>query len=357
MKLALLALSLVASTSAFQIAKPLPSRIPTTGLRSTVEESSPSIDVSTTLAKTELLETAKSLHDEFGCLIIDSKAQEKLREAVEKLEGVTEPPTESAGLIGNWTLLCSTASASLQNGPLDKINGIDTSKLPFFNEGPLKEIRDTINKSLKVQQVIKAETTPGVIDRVDHVLQYVPPSTLADFVAGIPDTLKNLNINPLQVSQSKVILVHKAETDKDSPSVNTKLSLSSIIGRCSSSFLFLVLCSSAMANSSVVILCSVNVAGKSQVLDPNGADIVGINVPFGEFLNAGAFETTYMDDKIRVSRSKVGIVDQLRVFLKSDLEATAADFATEEEEKDDEITDVDIIVDTTEGDDVSPSDY
>jgi hypothetical protein len=231
MKLAIVALSLLTSANAFQIAKPLQSRTPLVSLRSTVDGGiSPSIDVSRTIAKTELLETAQSLNDKFGCLIIDSKAQEQLREAVEKLEAVTEPPSASKDLIGNWTLLCSTASASLQNGPLDKINGIDTSKLPFFNEGPLKEIRDRLNKSLKVQQVIKAEVTPGIIDRVDHVLQYAPPDTLSAFIENIPDTLKNLNINPLQVIQSKVSLVHKAEVESISPVINTKLSLSSIIG-------------------------------------------------------------------------------------------------------------------------------
>lgn len=110
-----------------------------------------------------------------------------------------------------------------------------------------------------------------------------------------------------------------------------------------------------------------NVAGKSQVLDPAGADIVGVNVPFGEFLNAGSFETTYMDDRIRISRSKVGIVDQLRVFLKSELQATAD--VKEIKAVQDDIQDVDAVVDkewteaddvSVEGDDVddvSPSDY
>ncbi len=229
MKLASLSL-LIGSTTAFHVGRPFFFRPSSVILRSTVgEDASKSIDVSTTLAKVELLETARSLYDEFGCLIIDSKAQDKLRSAVEKLEAITEPPSGSAELIGNWTLLCSTASASLQNGPLDKINGIDTSKIPFFNEGPIKYIRDTLNKSLKVQQVIRAETTPGIINRVDHVLQYVPPDTLSEFLENIPDNLKSLNINPLQVSQSKVILVHKAEVESINP-LNTKLSLSSIIG-------------------------------------------------------------------------------------------------------------------------------
>lgn len=69
-----------------------------------------------------------------------------------------------------------------------------------------------------------------------------------------------------------------------------------------------------MARSPIL---SVNVAGKSQILDPAGADILGVNIPFGEFLNSGAFDTTYLDNALRVSRSRVGVVEQLRVFVRS----------------------------------------
>ena len=60
-----------------------------------------------------------------------------------------------------------------------------------------------------------------------------------------------------------------------------------------------------------------NVAGESKNLEPNGEDVLGINLPFGELLNAGSFDTTFLDDSMRISRSKTGPVDQLRVFVKT----------------------------------------
>jgi hypothetical protein len=277
--------AILGSVSAFHVA-PGTSRVMAPPLYSTVG------DVSVSVAKTELLETARSLNDEYGCLLIDSGAQDKLRAAVEKLEMVTDPPTETDELLGEWTLLCATASATLQGGPLEKIAGIDTSKIPFYNESPMKKIRNTLNKSVKVEQVIKSVDSDG-IDRVDHVIEYFPPDTLSAFLDSLPDAIKNLSINPLQVTDSKVVLIHKAQVESTDPVIKTKLSLKSVV---------------------------VNVAGKSQVLSPEGADVLGVNVPFGDFLNTGSFETTYMDDKLRISRSKVGIVDQLRVFIRSDLQ-------------------------------------
>jgi len=190
--------------------------------------------------RVELLDTAESLNKEFGCLLVDSKAQERLREAVEKLESVADPPTSSAGLIGTWTLLCSTASISLQEGSTNTFGlGIELSKLPFWKEGPLKTVRDTLNKALSVQQVVKTSSTTTediIIDRIDHVIQYSPPGMLSAFLDdttapfSIPDAVKNFNINPLEVTKSKVILVHKANVESVTPKFETQLSLSSIIG-------------------------------------------------------------------------------------------------------------------------------
>lgn len=237
----------------------------------------------------DVLDVAKSLKSEFGPLIIDSKAQEKLKSVVSELEKNADPPIDTNGMIGDWTLLCSTAST-------EKFMGIDTSSLPFFNADFVKDIRGTLNKSLMVQQKIKGDS--GAISRIDHVIQYMPPNELSAFSSAIPDALKSLNINPLEVTNQQVILVHKAEVESKIPFIKTKLALESVI---------------------------LNVAGKSQYLQPDGADLLGVNVPFGEFLNSGSFETTYLDDTLRISRSKVGMVDQLRVFVRAPTVAEVVD--------------------------------
>ncbi|KAG7366351.1 plastid lipid-associated PAP/fibrillin family protein [Nitzschia inconspicua] len=280
------------------------------------------LDMSVAIAKEELLELVEDLKATYGILLIDKKAQDSFKEAVEKLEEVSEPPTDTTLLTGNWTLLCSTTTTK------QGISGIDTSKLPFFNEGPLKDIRDTINQSLKVEQKIKAGEFSDGVDAIDHVIDYKPPNKLSNvlksFPANIPDAIKDLNINPLQVSESKVVLKHKAEIESVIPVIKTKLVLQSIV---------------------------LNVAGKSQILDPSGADVLGVNIPFGEYLNAGSFDTTFLDDTVRISRSKVGPVDQIRVFIKSEV-ADVLTRSIDDDVDDDELAeDVDTTVDAEFEDD------
>lgn len=240
------------------------------------------------LAKEKLVATAKRLKSENGIFIAGTQDKRELESAVAELEKISEPPSPTAYMedfLGDWTLLCTTSPDT---------KGMDPPA--FFNkEGPLKAIRDyitdSVNKYLTVQQRIRSENNDGEIDRVDHVLEYKPPAKLQEVLDNLPEQLTSLNINPLHVSKSKLILVHKAEVVSERP-LKVKLGLKGII---------------------------LNVAGTSTFLDPDGNDVAGINIPFGEFLQSGTFETTYMDHELRVSRGKMGMVDQLRVFVRTDL--------------------------------------
>lgn len=294
----------------------------------------PSIDKSaiTQGPKDRLLDTALGLKDKFGVFIIDKKGQEDLRKAVDDLEAVSERPAFDDEvkdiMIGNWTLVCTTSQSTSLPEPLK--GGIDTSKLPFFNEGPLKQIRDSLNKCLVVEQAIKTDDF-GDIDRVDHILEYKPPSTLQDII----DKLPSININPLDVTKGKVILIHEADVSNTGPGFSIKLKLASVV---------------------------VNVAGKNSLLDPKGQDVLGINSPLKEF-QAGTFETTYLDGDLRISRTSYGSFDQLRVYVKSEPEEVPVDdpdeeyfdefdkFGLEEDEVVNEVVDAEIVEDDIEEED------
>lgn len=174
-------------------------------------------------AKQNVMDVAKRLKKKEGVLVVDSQAKKDLQTAVAQLEATAAPPTQEdfdSKFIGDWTLLCSTATNA---------DGFDTSKLPFLNQGPLKSIRDYINRSLQVEQRIRSMTESGVVDRIDHVLEYQPPNTLKDLLDNLPDPLKMLNINPLHVTEGDVTLIHKATVDSVVPVLRTTLSLESIV--------------------------------------------------------------------------------------------------------------------------------
>jgi hypothetical protein len=231
-------------------------------------------------AKDILLDVATKFKDEFGLFLVDRKAKKELAEAVENVEASFVPPLDLATLmIGTWDLVSTTSTTTA---------GIDTST---FLQGPLKQLTDkissTTNKYVTVQQKIKADDV-GTIYRVDHVLQYKPPKALTELFDNLPTPLATLNVNPLDVSNSKIVLVHKATQSGTDPA-KISLTLTSVI---------------------------LNVAGNSTYLDPAGKDITSINLPLTEFLGGGAFTTTYVDDEVRISRGKQAGLDVLRVFVK-----------------------------------------
>lgn len=257
--------------------------------------------------KDDVMKTASRLKEDYGTLLVDPRAQSQLETAVRALEDLSDPPENPDLLLGDWTLVCSTSSINKNTGSSESSNkkGSFLDNLPEPIEKIRKLIRDNANRYVTVRQVIrggneKKDDKGNKVERIDHVLEYEPPKLLQDLVKDldifrIPDSLTKLNINPLDITKSKVVLVHKASIESELPLV-TKLALQSIV---------------------------LNVAGRQSFLDPNGQDVLGLNLPLGEFINTGSFETTYMDKDLRISRGKLGgdrnfAVDQLRVFVRSD---------------------------------------
>ena len=305
---------------------------------------------STAPAKQNLLSVCERLKNENGLFIVDKASRDQLTQAVEELESRSEPPGANAwdeskrNLVGDWTLLCTTTT----NTP-----AVDRSQIPAFLAGPLQEVRSRVtrlaNTYLKVQQRIRTDPNSGDVTRIDHVIEYAPPKSVKDLLSNsdgpsIPDAIAGLNLNPLDISKSKLVLVHKAAVSTTSTTLTTKLTLQSVV---------------------------VNVAGTSSVLDPQGKDVASLNVPSifsgaSDFVNSDSFETTYMDDNLRISRGKLGLVDQLRVFVKQTNRGDETMRTTETDV--DEAVDPEFVYDdeTTESfdgndhegqDDVSPSDY
>ena len=86
-----------------------------------------------------------------------------------------------------------------------------------------------MNRSVKVLQRIRSTTDTTTVDRVDHVIEYMPPASLDEVLDNLPDALKSLNLNPLELTKSSVTLVHKAEIESITPKLTTKLSLQSVV--------------------------------------------------------------------------------------------------------------------------------
>jgi len=254
-------------------------------------------------AKNRVLSLASNVSQDSktGVFIADPEVKSDLKTAVADLEAVCGNPTdrERQLMIGDWTLLCTTNSANGRGADNDNSIKKGPKKLPF--KLPELPFQNKLTKSIAVTQRIRCmdEDAVGgakVVDRVDNVIEFTPfADTVGDLLGdGMPfAALKDLKLNPLEVKKSKVTLIHKAEVQSVTPVLRTKINLQSYV---------------------------LTVAGTSQYLEPEGADLLGLNAPLGEF-QSGMFDTTYVDEELRISRGKVGMVDVLRVFVRKGIDA------------------------------------
>ena len=262
-------------------------------------------------ARAHVLETSQSLVDSSltGIFLTTPSNINKLDLACRQLEAIT--PTMSTAeqdlLLGEWDLVCTARAPKLPLQNIDRTSSKSTSsnekKESIFDLLPKPpKLQDSIRNSLSVRQRIRAKESSSDeeddnepsndITRVDHVLEYTP-LTLSQL---IPESsplakIRSWNVNPLEVSKSKVTLIHTASVESTSPVFRTKLNLQSVV---------------------------VTVAGTSSYLDPNGADLLGLNIPsIGEWSNSGYFDTTFVDESLRISRGSTLGWEELRVFVKT----------------------------------------
>ena len=247
-------------------------------------------------ARERVLSLASQLKEESktGVFLSDASSRSDLCRAVADLEAVCGNMSERSLdlMLGDWTLLCTTSPSRGGGSKNEK----QVRKLSLFgSKGGLPELpfQDKLRKSFDVTQRIRAGKEGGAIDRVDNVIQFTPFANKLGDLLGDSSPLSALGdivINPLELTKSKVALVHDAKVESVSPVLRTKINLKSYV---------------------------LTVAGTSQYLEPNGADILGLNVPLSEF-QSGRFDTTFVDEALRISRGRQGAVETLRVFVRAD---------------------------------------
>merc|ERR1740124_1498805 len=246
-------------------------------------------------SRDNLLSYAEQLNSKSGPFLRDVESMKQLKKKVAELEAVCDAPILSnvEDMVGDWKLLCTTDSIERREQ--------SKGKFPFPLPGFLKEsiesnpLEKNIRNSVQVIQRIRKDEgndNGSLINRVDNVIEFIPLTFTDVLPSNIADSL---NLNPLEVTKSKLSLIHVAEVQSVSPLLRTKIALKSVV---------------------------LNVAGESQFLEPEGDDFLGLNVPFGDLTNFGSFDTTYVDDTLRISRGKTGFVEQLRVFIREDTKAS-----------------------------------
>jgi len=271
--------------------------------------SSKQLSVSPLTLRNELLQKAKSLVEESptGLFITKPSSMDEFIQAASRLEAITPSMTENEKdlLVGDWQLVAT--SRRLKIAKMNNVKSDDDNKKKKnpFSSLNVPKLNDNIRNSITVIQRIRAMSSSSSdgIDRIDNIIQYKPLNNLLDIIpeSSPLNFIRNVNVNPLDVTQTKVTLVHKAEVESVEPTLRSKLGLQSVV---------------------------LSLAGnneKIEFLDKDGADVFGLNVPnlpgLDEFANgAGSFDTTYIDANVRVSRVTFDFLDEVRVFVRESVD-------------------------------------
>jgi hypothetical protein len=257
--------------------------------------------------RNHLVKTAKELskYSPSGVFLTLPEDISKFNAGVAKLEAIapiTSDESESLAL-GDWTLV-ATAKVLKIGLPSPSVSTDEKKKFSLPN------IPDKLQNGITVTQRIRSTSESNNIDRVDNVIEINNEEILPAF------------LNPLKISNSKVVLVHKAKVESFNP-FRTKISLQSIV---------------------------LNVAGSNQNLDPLGADLLAVNIPsLTEWMNSGSFDTTYVDEQVRISRGTTGFFDETRVFVKKGVDIQVLTGLMEENREITKKSQFDKFVDAVEG--------
>lgn len=167
----------------------------------------------------------------------------KLQRAINELESVSPPMgmKEKDLMVGDWTLV---ATANVANSDVRRRFG-GRNQSSWFGKGrsglslfgrdglSLDSLQKNLRKSIEVTQRIRDTEGNGEINRVDNVIEYTPFETLSEIIPKESPLafLSEINVNPLKVTKSKVVLVHKAEVESVAPVLRTKIAWTSSVSK------------------------------------------------------------------------------------------------------------------------------
>ena len=245
-------------------------------------------------ARNDLIQTATDLTSSSptGLFITLPSDRALFVKAIARLEAISPTTSDLSEslMLGEWELVATSRKAPLEAAA----SSMKKKKASAIFSMP--KLNPKIKNSIKVTQMIRSNQDTyetGILDRVDNIIEFDNTST----------HLLPAFLNPLSIDQSKLILIHKAKVESFVP-FRTKFALQSIV---------------------------LNIAGTSQNLDPDGADVFGLNIPsLSEWMNSGEFDTTYVDDDVRVSRGTIGFLDETRVFIRKGVDLADLHVALEE---------------------------